>query len=260
MSQQNSSNKEQSQDNFSPAWKKLQTISSLLTSLLIPIVIAFVGSSVNSTIKSNELGLRYVELAVEILKEEPKSETENLRKWAVEIVNNYASVKLKKAAQKELETGRLISLFSKFEGRSLFVEYNALGQQIIGYGHVLTSEEMESGWILIGKEKVKYENGITDKQAQVLLEQDLEPIYIAIEKYVKVKLTPAQHDALTSFIYNIGIKNFKHSTLLKVLNMGRYDEIPTEMRRWNKAGGQVLPGLTKRRESEIEVWYNPQED
>ena len=40
------------------------------------------------------------------------------------------------------------------------------------------------------------------------------------------------------------------STLLRVLNEGQYDEVPAQIKRWNKAGGQVLEGLVRRREAE----------
>ena len=41
-----------------------------------------------------------------------------------------------------------------------------------------------------------------------------------------------------------------HSTLLKVLNSGAYDDVPNQIKRWNKANGKVLDGLIRRREAE----------
>ena len=38
--------------------------------------------------------------------------------------------------------------------------------------------------------------------------------------------------------------------MLKVLNAGEYDEVPAQIKRWNKAGGKVLQGLIRRREAE----------
>jgi lysozyme len=38
--------------------------------------------------------------------------------------------------------------------------------------------------------------------------------------------------------------------MLKVLNEGKYNEVPAQIRRWNKAGGKVLKGLIRRREAE----------
>ena len=44
--------------------------------------------------------------------------------------------------------------------------------------------------------------------------------------------------------------NLKRSSMLRVLNEGKYDEVPAQMKRWNKAKGKVLAGLTRRREAE----------
>jgi lysozyme len=59
--------------------------------------------------------------------------------------------------------------------------------------------------------------------------------------------------ALTSFAYNVGIDNFRKSTLLRKLNAGDIVGACNELPRWNKAKGQVLPGLVKRREAERQL-------
>ncbi len=58
------------------------------------------------------------------------------------------------------------------------------------------------------------------------------------------------YDALVSWTYNLGPTNLKSSTLLKFLNAENYEEVPTQIKRWNKAGGKVLEGLKRRREAE----------
>jgi lysozyme len=57
-------------------------------------------------------------------------------------------------------------------------------------------------------------------------------------------------DALVSWTYNLGPTNLRSSTLLKVLNSGAYDDVPAQIKRWNKANGKVLDGLIRRREAE----------
>ena len=57
-------------------------------------------------------------------------------------------------------------------------------------------------------------------------------------------------DALVSWVYNLGPANLKSSTLLKVLNEGKYEEVPNQMRRWNKVNKQVNEGLVRRRNAE----------
>ena len=57
-------------------------------------------------------------------------------------------------------------------------------------------------------------------------------------------------DSLVSWTYNLGPTNLNSSTLLKFLNAENYEEVPAQIKRWNKAGGKVLEGLTRRREAE----------
>jgi len=55
---------------------------------------------------------------------------------------------------------------------------------------------------------------------------------------------------LVSWTFNLGGANLNASTMLKVLNKGEYEEVPAQIKRWNKAGGKVLQGLIRRREAE----------
>jgi len=72
--------------------------------ILIPIVVAWVSNTFASVIKQNEVQGQFVEIAIDILKETPEenNQKENLRKWAIEIVNKYSGVPLDSAATKEL--------------------------------------------------------------------------------------------------------------------------------------------------------------
>ena len=63
-----------------------------------------------------------------------------------------------------------------------------------------------------------------------------------------------QFDALVSWVYNFGNGNLTSSTMLKVLNSGDYDGVPAQIKRWNKAGGKVLEGLTRRRQAEADLF------
>ncbi|REF27770.1 lysozyme [Xenorhabdus cabanillasii] len=91
---------------------------------------------------------------------------------------------------------------------------------------------------------------ITKQQAEVLLREDLNPIYAVLGQCVKVPLTQGQFDALCSLIFNVGIGNFIHSTLLKKLNQGDYQEAAQEFLKWDKVNGNKLPALFARRKSE----------
>jgi lysozyme len=83
-----------------------------------------------------------------------------------------------------------------------------------------------------------------------MLEVELEEYCEYINDLVEVELNQNQFDALVSWVYNLGPSNLKSSTLLKVLNESDFDEVPRQIRRWNKASGEVLEGLVRRREAE----------
>ena len=74
-----------------------------------------------------------------------------------------------------------------------------------------------------------------------------------IRQCIKVPLYQHEFDAYVSFAYNIGAKNFCGSTLVKKLNAGDYTGACEQIRRWDRAGGKVLAGLTKRREQEYRM-------
>jgi len=96
--------------------------------------------------------------------------------------------------------------------------------------------------------------GLSDSQVLDLLKQDMTPAAQVVTNKVTVPLNQNQFDALTSFTFNVGGAAFSGSTLLKLLNQGQYDEVPPQLRRWNKAGGKVVQGLINRRENEIKLW------
>ena len=82
--------------------------------ILVPLVLGIVGSNVNDSLKQRELALKYVELAVSILREPPTDETKSIRKWSLETLNRHSEVKLDDDTQRELlnknlQVGRLIS-------------------------------------------------------------------------------------------------------------------------------------------------------
>ena len=122
-----------------------------------------------------------------------------------------------------------------FEGCRLEAYQDSVGVWTIGYGHT----------------KRVYEGmTITQDEAEQMLLEELVEYEGYIERYVEVPLTQEQFDALTVWVYNLGPTNLSSSTLLKRLNDGRYDLVPDQIKRWDKAGGKQLAGLTKRRAAE----------
>jgi lysozyme len=137
-----------------------------------------------------------------------------------------------------------INLIKGFEGKRLSAYDDGVGVWTIGYG------------------TIKYPNGVgvkkgdtcTEAQAEAYLKNDLIKFESAINKLVKVPLNQNQFDALASFTYNLGETNLTNSTLLRKLNANDYTGASNEFLKWNRAGGNVMKGLTRRRQAEKEVF------
>ena len=98
---------------------------------------------------------------------------------------------------------------------------------------------------------------ITMQEAEQRLIADLQDACKAVEKYVTLPLNDNQFAALVSFVFNCGAGNFAVSTLLKRLNEGEYASVPMQLMRWNKANSRVMPGLTRRRGAEGDLFQKP---
>jgi len=137
-----------------------------------------------------------------------------------------------------------LQLIKDFEGLALD-PYRCPGAVwTIGYGHTRTVREGMT---------------VTKEEAERLLKSDLEVVESAIHKLVNVPLTSNQFSALASFVFNLGVGNFERSTMLRLLNRGWYEQVPTQLLRWNKTKGKVLKGLTSRRIAEGRLWNMPDE-
>ncbi|MBW4537814.1 MAG: glycoside hydrolase family protein [Myxacorys chilensis ATA2-1-KO14] len=130
-----------------------------------------------------------------------------------------------------------LKLLTTFEGCELHAYDDGVGVWTIGYGHT-------SG--------VAPGMTITQAQAEAFLQDDLEIFESAVQDAVSVSITDAQFSALVCFCYNVGagLDGFGGSTLLRLLNEGNYEGAAEQFLRWNKAGGQPLLGLTRRRKAE----------
>ena len=84
------------------SWDKLKIFTGLIASLLVPIVIAFVGNEYSSALKESENRLRYTELAIEILNEPPLPRNQNIRGWAIDVVNKYSGVPINNETKQEM--------------------------------------------------------------------------------------------------------------------------------------------------------------
>jgi lysozyme len=132
------------------------------------------------------------------------------------------------------------AITKEFEGCKLKTYKCPAGVWTIGYGH--TGADVHEGL------------EINQERADELLMQDLTEAARYVNIYVKVQLNQNQFDALTDFVYNAGAGSFKSSTLLLTINNEEFDKAAQEFGKWVKGGGQVLPGLVRRRAAEAALF------
>lgn len=89
-------------------WDKSSVLAALLASVLVPIVIALVGHAYTSALKEAENRVKYTELAISILKEKPAKDNNDVRAWAVDVINKYSGVPMDANVRKQLLGSRLI--------------------------------------------------------------------------------------------------------------------------------------------------------
>jgi GH24 family phage-related lysozyme (muramidase) len=133
-----------------------------------------------------------------------------------------------------------LALIRRFEGLRTSAYRDAVGVWTIGYGH--TS--------MAGPPRVGRGMKITRKEAASILARDIAGFAEGVAALVKVPLSDGQFSALVSFAYNVGLENFRKSSVLRAVNAGECTAVPRRLSLWVKAGGRVLPGLINRRAAE----------
>jgi lysozyme len=116
-----------------------------------------------------------------------------------------------------------------------------VGVLTIGYGH--TNHH---------KPRFNADTVWSSQQCAAVLADDMEIFEKHVARTAGVPLAQYEFDALVSWAFNTG--GPAHATLWKKLRKGDKAAIPGELAKWDKAGGNVLSGLTRRRSAEAELW------
>lgn len=137
-----------------------------------------------------------------------------------------------------------LQLIADIESFSPFPYPDASGQSV-GFGHFILPTD-------------QFTFPLTESFAYHLLQQDAGAANATVNKLVRVPLTQNQHDALVSFVYNVGEPNFATSTLLRLLNSGDYNGAAAQFPVWNKehVNGQLVvsQSLVDRRAKEQQLF------
>lgn len=135
-----------------------------------------------------------------------------------------------------------VTLVREFEGCRLDAYRCPAGIPTIGYGATGPDIRMGMRW--------------TQEQADERLAEDLARFAAGVERLVQVDLTDNQFAAIVSFAFNVGLGALRDSTLLRKLNAGDYEGAADQLPRWNRGGGRVLAGLTRRRAAERDLFLS----
>ncbi|MBF9235569.1 lysozyme [Microvirga alba] len=134
-----------------------------------------------------------------------------------------------------------IALVKQFEGFRAKPYRCPAGIPTIGYGATFYPD---------GRKVQLTDPPITETFATEMLRNMLGGFERGVLRHVAVPLAQHEFDALVSFAYNLGTESLPGSTLLKKLNAGDKRGAADQLLRWNRANGQVMAGLTRRREAE----------
>ena len=127
----------------------------------------------------------------------------------------------------------------EYEGNELAPYQDGGDVWTIGVGHTRIAEELH----VVGLT-------LTQPQVDKLFAWDLLGYEEAVTRAVKVTLKQHQFDALVAFAFNVGVRAFEKSSLLRKLNAGDYAGASAEFGKWVYDNGKAIKGLTRRREAE----------
>jgi len=127
----------------------------------------------------------------------------------------------------------------------------------IGVGHVLYPEQGKMPIDQREKMPLKPEDfrEFSKDEVDRILEADLQRFVVGVQRYCPAGLNENRLGALVSFAFNVGLGTLQSSTLRQKHNRGDFEGVKQEFLKFTKAGGKVLPGLVKRRNDEIALYF-----
>lgn len=150
-----------------------------------------------------------------------------------------------------------------FESCSLEAYWDPVGFPTNGWGHLLSRTTKKDTMAKLKFTAAEADEwlritwpDLTQDQADKQFLIDLGKAYKSVQRLVKVPLSPEQVAALIDFAFNCGGGNLQISTLLRLVNRSEFIDAADEFVKWNKAGGIVLRGLTRRRMSERSMFLS----
>jgi lysozyme len=139
-----------------------------------------------------------------------------------------------------------LELIREFEGFVSKPYICPAGIPTIGYGTTRYPD---------GKRVTLYDAELTQKQAEQFLDHDVSTFKLSLAKSSPNLLQePNQFCAILSFCYNLGMTNYRASTLKRKIDKDETSDVPEQLARWVFAGGRKQPGLIRRRQAESDLF------
>lgn len=142
-------------------------------------------------------------------------------------------------------SARGIKLITDFEGFRANAYLDVAGVWTLGYGF---TKGVQKG------------DKITRAQADARLREELVEYEKGVSRACRVPPNQNQFDALVCFAFNVGVAGMSRSSVIKAHNREDYQAAARAFGLWNKAGGKVWPGLTRRRAAEGALYLEPVPD
>lgn len=185
-----------------------------------------------------------------------KSDNENIPqpKEVVVLSPISDSVSLTKTGHR-IVNEKSVNLIISFEGICklkkdglIYAYHDIIGYPTIGIGHLLSKVK----WGDLSKYPA-----ITVEEAYRIKRADLDIFSSGISRLITCPLSDNEFGALVSLSFNVGLGNIQASTLRRKLNRGDSKiDCAEEFLKWDKAGGKKIPGLTRRRVAEKNLFLS----
>ena len=141
-----------------------------------------------------------------------------------------------------------LTMLKDFEGWEPRPYLDSSDYCTVGYGHLIAKKHCKD------IDPLPFSDGLTQTEGDALLDEDTLTARVGVTELVEVDLSDCQFGALTNFVFNIGVENFRKSTILRLINYEEHEAAAEQFGRWIRSGDDTPPGLVTRRACEAALY------